>query len=125
MSDVLIGELDELDLTLVASTSNKATTSRRNDATIFEMVKSEFEKFTLAKDGSKINGIVERYHRTVDEMANAFYHGMMTPNFFWKYVYRHLNWIYNRLVHSGLISFPICFCQTTPFLTGFTLCFVT
>jgi hypothetical protein len=46
------------------------------------MVKSEFEKFTLTKDGSKINGIVERYHRTVDEMANAFYHGMMTPNFF-------------------------------------------
>ena len=43
MSDVLIGELDELDLTLVASTSNKATISRRNDATIFEMLKSEFK----------------------------------------------------------------------------------
>lgn len=46
------------------------------------MVKSEFEKFELAMDGSKINGIVERFHHTVDEMANAFYHGMMTPNFF-------------------------------------------
>ena len=32
---------------------------------------------------------------------------------------------YIKLVHSGLISFPICFCQTTPFLTSFTLCFVT
>ena len=47
---------------------NNAITSRRNDTTKFEMVKSEFEKictreditFTQApKDGSKINGIVE------------------------------------------------------------------
>ena len=67
---------------------------QRNDATIFEMVKSEFEKFELAMDGSKINGIVERFHHTVDEMANAFYHGNDPKFFFWKYVYRHLNWIY-------------------------------
>ena len=47
----------------------------------FESLLSEFEKiyvreditFTQApKDGSKINGIVERFHRTASEMANAF-----------------------------------------------------
>mgnify|MGYP001502934311 FL=1 len=76
-------------------------------------MQSEFEKiclreditFTQAqKDGSKINGIVERFHRTVGEMANAFlYHGRMSP-IFWEFAYRYSNWIYNRLVHSGLVT---------------------
>ena len=79
----------------------------------FESLLSEFEKicvreditFTQApKDGSKINGIVERFHRTVGEMANAFlYHGRMSP-IFWEFAYRHSNWLYNRLVHSALVK---------------------
>ena len=74
---------------------------------------SEFEKicvreditFTQApKDGSKINGIVERFHRTVGEMANAFlYHDRMS-HIFWEFVYRYSNWLYNRIVHSALVK---------------------
>ena len=92
---------------------NNTSTSKRSDKSKFELMQSEFEKiclreditFTQApKDGSKINGIVERFHRTVGEMANAFlYHGRMSP-IFWEYAYRHSNWIYNRLVHSGLVT---------------------
>ena len=60
---------------------NNTSTSKRSDISKFELMQSEFEKiclreditFTQApKDGSKINGIVERFHRTVGEMANAF-----------------------------------------------------
>ena len=92
---------------------NNTSTSKRSDKSKFELMQSEFEKiclreditFTQApKDGSKINGIVERFHRTVGEMANAFlYHGRMSP-IFWEYAYRHSNWIHNRLVHSGLVT---------------------
>ena len=85
---------------------NNASTSKRSDKMKFELMQSEFENtFTQApKDGSKINSIVERFHRTVGEMANAFlYHGRMSP-IFWEYAYRYSNWIYNRLVHSGMIT---------------------
>ena len=38
-------------------------------------------KFTQAPKGvSKLNGIVERYNRTLSELANAFlYHGRVSP----------------------------------------------
>ena len=76
-------------------------------------------------DGLKINGIVERFHHTVDEMANAFLSRHGDPKFFFGNTCTVIWTGYIKLVHSGLISFPICFCQTTPFLTSFTLCFVT
>ena len=79
----------------------------------FEAALSEFEKvcnrpennitFTHAPKGvSKLNGVVERYNRTLSELSNAFlYHGRVSP-IFWEYAYRHSNWIYNRLIHSHL-----------------------
>ena len=79
----------------------------------FEAALSEFEKvcnrpennikFTQAPRGvSKLNGVVERYNRTLSELSNAFlYHGRVSP-IFWEYAYRHSNWIYNRLIHSHL-----------------------
>ena len=79
----------------------------------FEAALSEFEKvcnrpennikFTHAPRGvSKLNGVVERYNRTLSELSNAFlYHGRVSP-IFWEYAYRHSNWIYNRLIHSHL-----------------------
>ena len=58
---------------------------------------------TVAPVGvSKLNGIVERFNRTVSEMSNAFlYAGRMSP-IFWIFAYKHSTWIYNRIMHGKL-----------------------
>ena len=58
---------------------------------------------TVAPVGvSKLNGVVERFNRTVSEMANAFlYAGRMSP-VFWIFAYKHSAWIYNRIMHGKL-----------------------
>ena len=80
MSDVL-WRVGRIRSDLGSEYVNNTSTSKRSDKSKFELMRSEFEKiclreditFTQApKDGSKINGIVERFHRTVGEMANAF-----------------------------------------------------
>ena len=63
--------------------------SQSDTKATFESTLSEFEKicdredikFTQAPKGvSKLNGIVERYNRTLSELANAFlYHGRVSP----------------------------------------------
>ena len=58
---------------------------------------------TVAPVGvSKLNGIVERFNRTVSEMSNPFlYAGRMSP-IFWIFAYKHSTWIYNRIMHGKL-----------------------
>ena len=70
----------------------------------FEKVcKREDIKFSWVHAGmSKINGVAERFQRTVSEMANAFlYQGRMSP-IFWVFAYRQTTWIFNRFLHSTL-----------------------
>ena len=58
------------------------------------------------RDGSKGNGIVERYHRTVFEIASSFLLQAHMSPLFWPEAYRYAELMYNRMttVHTGEFS---------------------
>mmetsp|Transcript_97940 Transcript_97940/g.280157 ORF Transcript_97940/g.280157 Transcript_97940/m.280157 type:complete len:613 (+) Transcript_97940:1833-3671(+) len=51
---------------------------------------------------SRINGRVERYHRTLHEAANAFLHDARLSPIFWCYALQHAEYVKNRVVHRAL-----------------------
>ena len=74
----------------------------------------EFEKVATApewgcrveagpRDGSKGNAIVERYHRTIFEIASSFLLNSHASPLFWVEAYRYAEYLHNRMVtgHTG------------------------
>ena len=51
---------------------------------------------------SRINGKVERYHRTLHEAASAFLYDARLSPIFWPYAVMHAEWIKNRVIHREL-----------------------
>ena len=124
MSDVLIGELDGLDLTLVASTSQSYNLPDAMTLRYSRWWSLNFKIWT--RDGWLEN----QWHRRAFPPYGGWNGERVLswhddPKFFFGNTCTVIWTGYIKLVHSGLISFPICSCQTTPFLTSFTLCFVT
>ena len=55
------------------------------------------------RDGSKGNAIVERYHRTIFEIASSFLLNSHASPLFWVEAYRYAEYLHNRMVtgHTG------------------------
>ena len=96
----------EYSATSVETVAQLESAEKKVRAKFEQICAREDIKFSWAPAGmSKINGVAERFQRTVSEMANAFlYQGRMSP-IFWVFAYRHATWIYNRILHSTLGSY--------------------
>ena len=71
--------------------------------TEFERVGDEYDVIVEAspRDGSTGNGSVERYHRTIFEIAPSFlYRSRMLP-LFWVEAYKHAEFLYNRMTTTS------------------------
>ena len=94
MSDVLIGELDELDLTLVASTSqsyNLPDAMTLRYSRWWSLNLKNLNSLWMARKSMASSSVSTiRWMKWRTRSITAWWPQI----FFWKYEYRHLNWIY-------------------------------
>lgn len=65
-------------------------------------LKNKIDHQVTPPNTSRINGKVERYHRTLHEAANAFLYDARLSPIFWPYAVAHAEYVKNRVVHRAL-----------------------